>query len=141
MLSGILVLRARLYIYIRSSFTCRVTSTYRWPKTSSTLATTLGGSKGRPSQLEAQTTSTSSPFRIPGTTRTKTDAQIAYGVGFGRTLYGWKDNSKMLPMPLVLGPNSFGVDGNHPRNLTYRICPGAAMLSFGLWALYHVGTH
>jgi hypothetical protein len=26
------------------------------------------------------------------------DATVAYGLGFGRTLYGWKDNSKMLPV-------------------------------------------
>ena len=96
---------------------------------------------GCPSQLEAQTTSTSSLFRTSGTARTKMDAQIAYGVGFGCTLYDWKDNSKTLPMALVSGPNSFGVDENRLRKLMNRICPGAAMLSFGLWALYRVGTH
>ena len=46
----------------------------------------------------------------------------------------------MLPMALVSGPNSSGVDRNHPRNLTSRICPGAATPSFGLWALYRVGA-
>ena len=96
---------------------------------------------GCPSQLEAQTTSTSSLFRTSGTARTKTDAHVAFGVGFGCTLYGWKDNSKTLLVALVLGPNSFGVDRNRLRKLTYRICPGTAMLFFGLWALYRVGTH
>ena len=105
---------------------------------SSSMATTKGDLQVK---LEAHTKSTSSPFRNPGTACTKTDAHVAFGVGFGCTLYGWKDNSNMLPMALVTSPNSFGVDGNCPRKLTYRICPGAAMLSFGLWALYHVGTH
>ena len=83
----------------------------------------------------------SSPLRTLGTARTKTDAQVAYGVGFGRSLYGWKDNFKMLPVALVLSPKSFGVIRNHPRKLTSRICLGAAMPSFGLWALYRVGVH
>jgi hypothetical protein len=52
-------------------------------------------------KMEAQTGSTSFQFRTPGTARTKTDAQVAYGVGFGCSLYGWKDNFKKLPMELV----------------------------------------
>ena len=47
-------------------------------------------SKGAPAKVEAQTDSTSFQFRTPGTARTKTDAQVAYGVGFVCTLYGWK---------------------------------------------------
>ena len=62
-------------------------------------------SKGVQPKLEAQSKSTSSLFRSPGTGRTKTDTTVAYGHGFGRTLYGWKDNSKTLPMEPVLGPN------------------------------------
>ena len=50
---------------------------------------------------EAQTNSTSFQFWTPGTARTKMDAQVAYGVRFGRSLYGWKDNFKALPMALV----------------------------------------
>ena len=92
-------------------------------------------------KLEAQTKSTSSPFRSPGAICTKMFITVAYGLGFGRTLYGWKDNSKTLLVALVLDPNSFGVDRNHLRKLTYRICPGTAMLSFGLWALYRFGAH
>ena len=45
-----------------------------------------------------QTDSTSFQFRTPGTARTKTDTQVAYGVGFGHSLYGWKDNFKKIPM-------------------------------------------
>ena len=47
--------------------------------------------------------SSSSPPRNPGAAHTKNDAQIAYGVRFGRSLYGWKYNFKELPMALVLG--------------------------------------
>jgi hypothetical protein len=74
--------------------------------------------------MEAQTGSTSFQFRTPGTARTKTDAHVAYGVGFGCSLYGWKDNFKKLPMEPVSGPNSSGVDRNHLHKLTSRICSG-----------------
>ena len=92
-------------------------------------------------KMEAQTDSTSFQFRSPITARTKMDAQVAYGVGFGRSLYGWKDNFKMLPMALVSGPKSLGVNRNRPNKLMPRIYPGAATPSFGLWALYRVGAH
>ena len=36
-------------------------------------------------KMEAQTDSTSFQFQTPGTACTKMDAQVAYGVGFGRT--------------------------------------------------------
>jgi hypothetical protein len=86
-------------------------------------------------KMEAQTGSTSFQFRNPGTARTKTDAQVAYGVGFGCSLYGWKDNFRKLPMELVSGPNSSGVDRNRLHKLTSRICSGAATPSFGLLGL------
>lgn len=82
--------------------------------------------------MEAQTDSSSFQFRTPGTARTKTDAQVAYGVGFARSLYGWKGNFKELPMASVSGPNSSGIDGNCLNKLTSRICSGAATPSFGL---------
>jgi hypothetical protein len=82
--------------------------------------------------MEAQTGSTSFQFRTPGTIRTKTDAHVAYGVGFGCSLYEWKDNFKKLPMAPVLGPNSSRVDGNRLHKLTSRIYSGAATPSFGL---------
>jgi hypothetical protein len=83
-------------------------------------------------KMEAQTCSTSFQFRTPGTTRTKTDAHVAYGVGFGCSLYGWKDNFKKLPMEPVSGLTSSGVDGNHLHKLISRIYSGAATPSFGL---------
>jgi hypothetical protein len=56
-------------------------------------------------KMEAQTGLTSFQFRTPETARTKMNAQVAYGVGFGCSLDGWKDNFKKLPMELVSGPN------------------------------------
>ena len=91
-------------------------------------------------KMEAQTDSTSFQFRTPGVARTKTDAQVAYRVRFGRSLYGWKDNFKMLPIAPVSGPNSSGVDGNRPGKLTSRISPGAASLFLGRWSVYRVGA-
>jgi len=92
-------------------------------------------------KMEAQTDSTSFQFRTPRTARTKTDAQVAYGVRFGCSLYGWKYNFKTLPMEPVLGPNSFVDVRNCPRKLTSSFYPGAVTPSFGLWALYRVGAH
>jgi hypothetical protein len=82
--------------------------------------------------MEAQTGLTSFQFRTPGIARTKTDAHVAYRVGFGCSLYGWKDNFKKLPMAPVSGQNSSGVDRNRLHKLTSRICSGAATPSFGL---------
>jgi hypothetical protein len=83
-------------------------------------------------KMEAQTGSTSFQFRTPRTTHTKMDAHVTYGVGFGCSLYGWKDKFKKLPMAPVSGPNSSGVDRNHLHKLTSRICSGATTPSFGL---------
>ena len=58
-------------------------------------------SKGVEDKLEAQSNSASSLSRIPETVFTKTDAQDAYGLGFGRSLYGWIQNFIELPMALV----------------------------------------
>ena len=52
-------------------------------------------------ELEAQSKSSLSLLRSPGTARTKINAHAAYGVRFGCSLYGWKDNFKELPMALV----------------------------------------
>ena len=57
--------------------------------------------------------SSSSPPQSPQAARTKNDAQVAHGVYFRRSLYRWKDNFKELPMALVSGPNSLGVNKNH----------------------------
>ena len=75
-----------------------------------------------------------SSSRSPGAAHTKNDAQAAYGVHFGRSLHGWKDNFKKLPMALVSDPNSFGVDRNRRNKRTSRICHGVATPSFGLLA-------
>ena len=80
--------------------------------------------------------SSSSPPRNLGAAHTKNDAQIAYRVRFGRSLYGWKYNFKEPPMALASDPNSLGVNGNHQNNVTSRIYQGAAPPSFGL--LSHV---
>jgi hypothetical protein len=88
--------------------------------------------------MEAQTDSSSFQFRIPGTTRNKMGAQVAYGVGFGRSLYGWKDNFGELSMALVSGPNTSRIHMNCLNKLTSRICSGATTPSFGL--LGHVSS-
>ena len=85
-------------------------------------------------KVEAQNNSSSSPPRSPGAARTKNNAQVVYGGRFGRSLYGWKDNFKELPMAPVSGPNSLGINRNRRNNVTSRICQGAAPLSFGLLA-------
>ncbi|TVU13325.1 hypothetical protein EJB05_40374, partial [Eragrostis curvula] len=97
----------------------------------------LGGVEGRQEvqiKFEAQSKSVSSPFRTPGPVGTKTGAQVAYEIGFGRYLYGWKAKKITFPMEPVSCLNSPGVIGNHRNKLTSRICPGAAPPLFGLWA-------
>ena len=86
--------------------------------------------------LKSQSSTTWTLFhsRIPEAVCTKNDATTIYGVRLRRSLYGWKDNFKELPMELVLGLNSFGVDVNRQNNMTSRICQGAAPPSFGLLA-------
>jgi len=58
-------------------------------------------SKDVRNKMEAQTDSIWFQFQTPGTSRTKMDAQVVSGVGFGRSLYGWKDNFKTLTMAPV----------------------------------------
>jgi hypothetical protein len=82
--------------------------------------------------MEAQTDSSSFQFQILGTARNKMVAQVTYEVEFGRSLYGWKDNFKELPMAPVLGPNSSRIHRNCLNKFTSRICSGAATPSFGL---------
>jgi hypothetical protein len=57
-------------------------------------------------KVEAYTNSTSFQFQTPGTACRKTDAQVAYGVGFRRSIYGWKQNFIELPMAPVSYQNS-----------------------------------
>jgi hypothetical protein len=56
--------------------------------------------------VEAKSNLNSGPVRSPGAVRNKTDAQVAYGVGFGRSVYGWKKNLIELPMASVSCQNS-----------------------------------
>lgn len=51
--------------------------------------------------VEVQIKSTSSPSRSPGAVFLKSNAQAAYEVGFGRFIYGWKDNLINFPMALI----------------------------------------
>ena len=44
----------------------------------------------------------------------------------------------MLPMDLVSGQNSSGLDGNRQNKMASRICLGVASPFFGLWAMYRV---
>jgi hypothetical protein len=82
--------------------------------------------------MKAQTGSTSFQFQTPGIAHTKMDVHVAYGVRFGCSLYGWKDNFKKLPMAPVSGPNSSRVDRNRLHKLTSTICSSAATPYFGL---------
>ncbi len=63
-------------------------------------------------KVEAQTKSTSGAIRSLGPVCTKMDAQVAYVLGFGRSLYGWKSNKITFLMVLVPRPNSFRVNEN-----------------------------
>jgi hypothetical protein len=63
-------------------------------------------------EVEAKSNSSSSPVRSLGAVRNKTDAQVAYGFGFGQSIYGWKQNFIKLPMVPVLCQNSSRVNGN-----------------------------
>jgi hypothetical protein len=79
----------------------------------------------RASEVEAKSNSSSSPVRSPGVVRNKTDAQVAYGLGFVRSIYGWKQNFIELPMALVSCQNSSWVNRNRRNKLTSKICQGA----------------
>jgi hypothetical protein len=77
-------------------------------------------------EVEAKSNSSSSTVRSPGAVHNKLDAQVAYGVGFGRSIYGWMQNCIELPMALVSCQNSSRVNGNRRNKLTSRICQSAA---------------
>ncbi len=63
-------------------------------------------------KVEAQTKSTSGAIRGPVPVCTKTGAQVAYVLGLGRSLYGWKAKKIIFPMVLVPHTYSFQVNGN-----------------------------
>jgi hypothetical protein len=79
-------------------------------------------------EVEAKSNSSSSPVRSPGAVRNKTEAQVIYGVGFGRSIYGWKTIFIELPMALVSCKNSSRGNGNRRNKLTSRICQSVASI-------------
>ena len=82
-------------------------------------------------QSKWKSNSFTSPFRTPGAGRTKTDAQVAYGLRFGRSAYTRKGKGIIFPTQPVPSLNSLGVDGNRRNKMTSRICQGAATSVFG----------
>jgi hypothetical protein len=101
-----------------------------WIRSPTRLSKSRGRSGANPvwvPKVEAQSNTSSSPVRSPGEALTKNDAPVAYGVRFGRSLYGWNENFiELIPMAPFSGPNSFGVYGNHRNKLTSRIWQAAA---------------
>jgi hypothetical protein len=71
-------------------------------------------------------------IRIPGTVRTKIITEIAYGLRFGRFLYGWKAKRITFPIDLVSHPNTFLFHGKRRNNEAYRIGHGVVLPYFGL---------
>jgi hypothetical protein len=80
----------------------------RCSTTSSSLATTLRGQCGRPSQVAG-----SSLSRTLGAAHAKTEAQVAYKLRFRHSIYGWKDNFIIWPMTLIPHQNSSRINENH----------------------------
>ena len=86
------------------------------------------------SSFKSLSTPTSIQIRNSGAAHTKTVAQVAYALRFGRTTYAWKAKEISFPMDLAPCKNSVGVNGNRQNNMTSRICQGAVPPSFGLLA-------
>jgi hypothetical protein len=81
-----------------------------------------------------------SPSRALGVVYRKTNTQVTYRLGFGRSLYSWKQN--FIELPISVPPqNSLWVVENRRNKCTYRICHAAATPSFGLWSVYYVRVH
>uniref|UniRef100_J3MK37 Uncharacterized protein n=1 Tax=Oryza brachyantha TaxID=4533 RepID=J3MK37_ORYBR len=85
-------------------------------------------------KVEAQTNSISITVRSPRPVCSKTDAQVAYVLGLGRSLYEWKAKKIIFPMDLVPRPNSFRVNGNRPNKLVSR--KSVPVLRHRLWAFW-----
>jgi len=88
-------------------------------------------SKGVPVKLEAQSNSSSSLPRPPGPVSAKMDAHVAYGLGFGCSIYARKAKKIKFPMELVSCQNKSWVIRNHRRKLMSRTFLSAAPPSFG----------
>ena len=87
--------------------------------------------KGVQIQLEVQIKSTSSLSWSPGAVCTKTDALVAYGLGFAFSADAQKAKKINFSMSLVLCPNLSGVIMNRRSKLTSIICVNAKLPSFG----------
>ena len=87
-------------------------------------------------EFKAQSTFKSNLFASPVRTAraglTKTDAQTAYGLRFGRSIYRWKAKEISFPTQLVSPQNLVGVDGNRRRKMMPRICHAPIFRSKGL---------
>ena len=92
--------------------------------------------KGVQVKVEVQYISSQSPIRNPGAGRTKNVAQVAYGLRFGRSTYGWKAKKITFPMPPVPCLNSVVCDGNHRFSTEAFFCPELVR-----WAVYQVGPN
>ena len=86
------------------------------------------------SSFKSWSTPTSIQIRNLGAAHTKTVAQVAYVVRFGRSTYVWKAKEISFPMDPALCKNSSVFNRNHRNNMTSRIYQGAAPPSFGLLA-------
>jgi hypothetical protein len=71
-------------------------------------------------------------IQITGTVRTKIITEITYGLRFGCSLYGWKDEMTTFPMDLVSHPNTILFHGKCQNNEAYRIYQGVVLPYFGL---------
>ena len=88
-------------------------------------------SKGARVNMEVQTKSTLTPFRSLGAVCIKLVTQVAYGLRFRCSTYGWKDNFIRKPMKVVPLQNSIRINGNRRNKLTSRLYHEAASSSFG----------
>ena len=90
-------------------------------------------------EFEAQSTLESNLFtssvRTAGQGLTKTDAQAAYGLRFGRSIRRRKAKEISFPTQVVPYQNTLRGDGNRRNKMTSRICQGAAGPVFGSTAV------
>ena len=92
----------------------------------------------RDPEVEAQSNSSLSLPRNPGSVCLKLVTQDASGLRFQRSTYGWKANLIRKPIQVVSRQKAFRINGNHRNKSASRICQGAATPSFG--PLDHVSS-
>jgi hypothetical protein len=81
-------------------------------------------------KVEAQSNSSSSLPRPPGSVYLKLVTQDASGLRFRRSTYGWKANLIRKPIQVVSHEKTFGINRNCQNKSASRICQGAATPSF-----------